>query len=110
MLIRKFGWREYNYGWSPPFSIKASNSHNVIFWIRPQNSEKTFLISECSTQQNIFTEYKFIVTNHQKSEVDLTKSKEFTIINNSELIKLVRDFEACNEEYKRHFKLNRILK
>jgi hypothetical protein len=26
------------------------------------------------------------------------------------LMRLIKDFEACKEEYKRHFKLNKLLK
>ena len=117
MILRKMGWSEYREGfWRSTISFKNVNlsgsdqSIKVMYYIQPLNSEKTFIITEFLDKQKSIVEYKFIVTNHQKSEVDLTKSKEFTIINNSELIKLVRDFEACNEEYKRHFKLNRILK
>ena len=31
------------------------------------------------------------------------------IKSNIDLMRLIKDFEACNEEYKRHFKLNKLL-
>ena len=43
--------------------------------------------------------YKFVVGK---------KSTEFN--SNIELIKLIIEHEACNEEYQRHFKINKLLK
>ena len=112
MFIRKIGWSEYTGSlWRPPISIKnILDTENVIYYIQPLNSEKTFLISESSNKQNKFKQYKFIIVNSNKSQIDILKSINILIKSNLDLMRLIVDFEACNEEYKRHFKLNKILK
>ena len=112
MFICKIGWSEYTGSlWRPPISIKnILDTENVIYYIQPLNSEKTFLISESSNKQNKFKQYKLIIAKTNKSEVDLLDSIQIQIKSNLDLMRLIRDFEACNEEYKRHFKLNKILK
>jgi len=111
MLIRKIGWSEYTNSWRPPISIKnVPDGYNAIYYIQPIKSEKTFIITEVSDKQKLFIEYKFVIVNSNKPEVDFLNSLQVEIKSNVELMKLVRDLEACNEEYKRHFKLNRILK
>jgi hypothetical protein len=111
MFINKMGWSEYNnIMWRPPISIKnVLDSENVIYYIQPLKSEKTFLITESKSKQNPIKEYKFIIVNN-KSDIDLLNSIQIYIKSNMDLMKLIKDFEACNEQYQRHFKLNKILK
>ena len=113
IFIRKIGWSEYQEGyWRPTISIKnlSNQPAKVLYFIQPINSEKTFLITELSNKQKAFVEYKFVIANSNKSEIDFLDSIQIDIKSNVELMKLIKDFEACNEEYKRHFKLNKILK
>jgi hypothetical protein len=46
--------------------------------------------------------------NSYKFVVGKNKSIEFN--SNTELLRLIIENEACNEEYKRHFKLNKLLR
>ena len=117
MLLRKMGWSEYQEGyWKPTILIKnlhlkgENQSFNVIYTIQPLNSEKTFLITEFSDKQKAFMEYKFVIVNSNKPEIDFLDSTQMDIKSNIDLMRLIKDFEACNEEYKRHFKLNKLLK
>ncbi len=117
MFIRKIGWSEYREGyWKPTILIKnlqlkgENQSFNVIYTIQPLNSEKTFLITEFSDKQKAFIEYKFVIVNSNKLEIDFLDSTQMDIKSNIDLMRLIKDFEACNEEYKRHFKLNKLLK
>lgn len=113
IFICKVGWSEYTTSFragagaaynKPNFS---SIKENVIYYIKPLNSKKIFLINEFSNKQNKIKQYKFIIMNQSQDEID---SIEIEIKSNLELMRLIIDFEACNEEYKRHFKLIKILK
>lgn len=117
MILRKMGWSEYREGfWRPTISFKNVNlsgsdqSIKVLYYIQPLNSEKTFIITEFLDKQKSIVEYKFIIVNSNKPEVDILNSIQIEIKSNVELMTLIKDFEACNEEYKRYFKLNKILK
>ena len=117
MILRKMGWSEYREGfWRPTISFKNVNlsgsdqSIKVIYYIQPLNSEKTFIITQFLDKQKSIVEYKFIIANSNKPEVDILNSIQIEIKSNVELMTLIKDFEACNEEYKRYFKLNKILK
>jgi hypothetical protein len=117
IFIRKMGWSEYHEDcWRPAISIKNLNlkgedeSFNVIYMIQPVNSEKTFLITEFSDKQKAFIEYKFVIVNSNKLEIDFLDSTQVDIKSNIDLMRLIKDFEACKEEYKRHFKLNKLLR
>jgi hypothetical protein len=117
MFIRKMGWLEYQQGyWKTSISIKnlslkgENQSLNIIYTIQPVNSEKTFLITEFSDKQKAFIEYKFVIVNSNKLEIDFLDSIQMDIKSNIDLMRLIKDFEACKEEYKRHFKLNKLLR
>ena len=55
-------------------------------------------------------EDKFVIVNSNKFEIDFLESTQMDIKSNIDLMRLIKDFEACNEEYKRHFKLNKLLR
>ena len=117
MLLRKMGWSEYQEGfWRSTISFKnvtlseSNQSLKVVYYIQPKNSKKTFIITEFSDKQNSFVEYKFVIADGNKPEVDFLNSKQIDIKSNVELMRLIKDFEACNESYQRHFKLNKLLK
>jgi len=96
MLLIKMGWTEYKWGYSnSPF---FDDPNLVKFYIRKET--KYIIIKEIERKKQILkNSYKFVVGD-----------KEIYFNSNMELLKLVINHEACNEEYKRHFKLNRILK
>jgi hypothetical protein len=101
------GWSEYPNLWRPLISIKnVELKEDVLYFIQPLGVEKTFLISRVLDKQNEIIEYKFTIVNNGGFEISISKNIE----SNTDLMKLIIDFEACNEKYKRHFKLNRILK
>lgn len=111
MFIKKIGWIEYVNAWSPAISIKnIRDLENILYYIQPFDSEKIFLISNFLDKQNETNEYKFIIVNSLGTEVDILNSISIKIKSNTDLMKLIIDFEACNDQYKRHFKLNKILK
>ena len=60
---------------------------------------------------NTIVEYKFISIQGNTKDLNFNdKSDEVSIGSNLELMKIVYDFEACSEDYQRHFKLNKLLK
>jgi len=85
-------------GWSDNRTWKIRNDL-VKFYIR--TSTIFILIKELSEEEKQISKnlYKFIVGE---------KSIEFN--SNIELLKLIIEHEACNEEYQRHFRINKILK
>ena len=71
----------------------------VKFYIRKETIY--ILIKELSEEEKQISKnlYKFVVGKN---------SIEFN--SNIELLKLIIEHEACNEEYQRHFRINKILK
>ncbi len=91
------GWSD-NRTWrlnSPTFD----DNELVKFYIRKETIY--ILIKELSEEEKQISKnlYKFVIGNN---------SIEFN--SNIELLKLIIEHEACNEEYQRHFKINKILK
>ena len=98
MLLRKMGWIDHS---SPTFNSPRFDHDDgcVRFYIRP-NTIYIF-IKELTEKEKLISKnlYKFVVGKN---------SIEFN--SNVELIKLIIEHEACNEEYQRHFKINKLLK
>lgn len=96
LLLRKLGWSEYN---SNYFNRPSFNDDSIKFYIRPET--QYIFIKKLTDEEKQMSKnsYKFVVGKN---------SIEFN--SNVELIKLIIEYEACNEQYKRYFKLNRILK
>ena len=97
MLLRKMGWTDHG---SPTFNSPRFDDDGLVkFYIRPGTIY--FFIKDIPEEekQKSKNSYKFVVGN---------KSIEFN--SNMELLKLIIQNEACNEEYKRHFKLNKLLR
>jgi hypothetical protein len=71
----------------------------VRFYIRPETIY--FFIKELSEEEKQISKnsYKFVIG-----------KREIQFDSNIELIRLIIENEACNEDYKRHFKLNKILR
>lgn len=114
MLLRKMGWTDNgsdgNSGWIRQFSLRSSSAPNinspvfddnesVRFYIRPEKIY--FFIKELSEEEKQISKnlYKFVI---DKQEIEFNS--------NFKLIKLIIEYQACNDEYKRHFKLNKLLK
>ena len=102
MLLIKMGWSETNRRFDP-LKIKSSiifdDNETVKFYIKTMDI--FIFIKELTEKEKLISKnlYKFIVGE---------KSLEFN--SNIELIKLIIKHEACNEEYRRHFKINKLLK
>ncbi len=98
MLLRKMGWTDHS---SPTFNSPRFDHDNgvVKFYIRPGTIY--IFIKELSEEEKQISKnsYKFVVGK---------KSIEFN--SNIEMLRLIIENEACNEDYKRHFKLNKLLK
>jgi hypothetical protein len=111
VFIRKVGWSEYIEGyWRPTITFKKKlEEEEVVYYIQPIKSKETYLISKYLDKQNGIIKYKFIIAN-SRSEIDLLKSTKIEINSNLDLMKVIKDYEACNEEYQRHFKLTKLLK
>lgn len=97
MLLRKMGWTDHS---SPTFNSPRFDDNDLVrFYIRP--STIYFFIKDISEEekQKSKNSYKFV---YNKREIEFNS--------NMELLRLIIENEACNEEYKRHFKLNKILR
>ncbi len=97
MILRKMGWTDHS---SFTFNSPRFDDNELVkFYIRPKTIY--IFIKELSEKEKLISKnlYKFVVGK---------KSIEFN--SNIELIKLIIEHEACNEEYQRHFKINKLLK
>ena len=97
MLLRKMGWTNHSsFTFNSP---KFDDNELVKFYIRPKTIY--IFIKELTEKEKLISKnlYKFVVGEN---------SIEFN--SNVELIKLIIEHEACNEEYQRHFKINKLLK
>ena len=118
-IIQKMGWFDY----SPTRGLyhnrwtqKKKKSYNLFdgdeyvrYFIEFENRNEFFVIKELTKEekQSSKNRYKFI-TVYQTDDDVLFTVKEFN--SNKELFKLIIDNEACNSDYERHFRLNKILK
>ena len=91
------GWSDNS---SPTFNSPRFNDNDVVkFYIRPGTIY--IFIKELSEEEKQISKnsYKFVIG-----------KREIQFDSNIELIRLIIENEACNEDYKRHFKLNKILR
>ena len=101
MLLIKMGWTDH----SDRARRKSFLDDNELirFFIEARNELGTiyFFIKDIPEEekQKSKNSYKFVYSN-----------KEIEFISNMELLRLIIKNEACNEDYKRHFKLNKILR
>ena len=94
------GWTDYSSEKRSVFGSPKFNDNDLVkFYFKPNTIY--FFIKELSKEEKQISKnsYKFVVGKN---------SIEFN--SNMELLKLIIDNEACNEDYKRHFKLNRLLR
>lgn len=116
-MIQKIGWFSYHpsVGLGIEFPGLFNDDGFVKFFFIDKSKNLVFLIKEMTSEekQKSKKEYKFIQFNTSyKDFIDL-KSLNMKVDNfnsNEELWKLIIENEACNEDYQRHFRLNKILK
>jgi len=97
MILRKMGWTDHS---SPTFNSPRFDDNDLVrFYIKPDTIY--FFIKDISKEEKQISKnsYKFVIG---KQEIQFNS--------NIELIRLIIENEACNEDYKRHFKLNKILR
>jgi hypothetical protein len=101
-------------GWCDPnfwrFILKKINIDYVEF--DPTSLRFFFddyLLNTCYIiKQNEEKKYNFLVIDYSQKKGKVMKALD--INSNVELINIISDLECCNDDYKRHFKLNKILK
>ena len=118
-MIQKMGWFEYSSTrglYQNRWTSNKKRSYNLFdadddvrYFIEFENRDEFFVIKELTKEekQNSKNRYKFITVNQSEEDISFI-IKEFN--SNEELFKLVIDNEACNSDYERHFRLNKILK
>lgn len=116
-ILQKMGWTMYytSYGLGPNLANLFNDDDLVRFFILDDVKKLCYIIKEMSPDEKQKTKnsYKFIRFNIP-SELKLVDIKKLNLKvdffnSNESLIKLVIENEACNEDYQRHFKLNKIL-
>ena len=116
-ILQKMGWTKYyiSYGLGPNLANLFNDDDLVRFFILDDVKKFCYIIKEMSPDEKQKTKksYKFIRFNIP-SELKLVDIKKLNLKvdffnSNESLIKLVIENEACNEDYQRHFKLNKIL-
>ncbi len=111
-------------GWTPYHSFHGipvlgkhkkinvlENKDLIKFHIYDQEKKVCFIINEQTIKEKQISNklYNFIIIelfDDNKS----TSTKMIQFSSNEELLKLIMEHEACDEEYQRHFRINKILK
>lgn len=116
-LLNKMGWLDYSpiRGLYYNKYFNSKNTYNLFqndplvrYFIEFGEKGNFFVIKELSESEKQKSKnlYKFIKVEINKDK-PIFNSEEFN--SNIELLKLIKSNFACNEEYQRHFKLNKIL-
>ena len=118
-MIQKMGWFDYSSTrglyhnrWTSnkkkSYTLFDSDEY-VKYFIEFENRSDFFVIKELTKEekQKSKNRYKFIRVTQTDDDVKFIVD-EFN--SNEELFKLVIENEACNSDYERHFRLNKILK
>lgn len=112
-MIHKMGWWLYhpNLGLGFDYPGLFVNDNWVRFFFIDKSNDMIFIIKEMTPKEKQKTKslYKFIEFNYN----DIKNSTPPNIKNfnsNQQLWKLIIENEAYGENYKRHFRLNKILK
>lgn len=122
-ILQKMGWTKYytSYGLGPTLANIFNEDDLVRFFILDNEKKFCYIIKEMSVEEKQKTKnsYKFIRFNipentdislkHKITDIKKLKIKVDFFDSNESLMKLVIENEACNEDYQRHFKLNKIL-
>lgn len=117
-MILKMGWCSYDptLGLGLDYPGLFTNDYMVRFFFIDKERELIFIIKEMTPdeKQKAKNSYKFIQFNVYKENeiIDLNniKIKVDNFTSNEDLWKLVIENEACDGNYQRHFRLNKILK
>jgi len=113
-LLRKMGW--YDYSYSIGLGQRIGNKYTLFesdplvrFFIDREDISVCFIIKELSPSEKQKSKklYKFIIADYNSGLPDM---KTFEFNSNEELFKLIIKYEACNDDYQRHFKINKLLK
>ena len=80
----------------------------VRFFIVFQNKKICYLIKELTREEKQKSKklYKFIMLDYGNADPNFNVN---SFSSNYEMFKLIIKFEACNDAYQRHFKINKIL-
>jgi hypothetical protein len=115
-LLHKMGWIKYSGSRGIGMGPQIFDEDPLVkFFFDDKSRKNCFLIKELDTDEKQKSKnlYKFVLLDYSNM-VDKSKFKpKFETVefnSNIELMKLVIDFEAANDTYQRHFKLNKILK
>lgn len=117
-ILQKLGWTKYyqSYGLGPSLANLFNDDDLVRFFLVDSERNYCFLIKELSPDEKQKTKksYKFIRFNIPEDirKYDI-KKLNFVIHHfdsNQQMLKLLIENESAGEDYKRHFKLNKLLK
>jgi hypothetical protein len=118
-MIQKMGWFEYSATrglYQNRWTSNKKKSYNLFdsddfvrYFIEFENRNEFFVIKELTKEEKQISKnrYKFIIVSQSDDDISFN-IKEFN--SNEELFRLIIENEACNSEYERHFRLNKILK
>jgi hypothetical protein len=105
LLLNKFGWKNNPYGYDNKLKKGyhyTFTSNDTIFGIAEEDNEVYFVISKKHDYKKYPIQYNF--------RAILDKSKNRILIkSNIELFGLIKQYDACNKDYQRHFRISSIL-
>lgn len=104
------GWREYSRNRGLGLFNFFQDEKCVKFFITIEEKKLCYLVKSKTgkEKQKSKNSYKFIILEY----LDIKSPKIVTVDfeTNIELLNLIIEHGACNEEYRRHFKISKILK
>mgnify|MGYP007057093527 CR=1 FL=1 len=116
-MINKMGWISYSENIGIGLTVKNQIVYTLFdedpyvrFFFDDKSNNKLYVIKEFTDneKQKSNNLYKFIQVDYD-SEFQKPKFKITEFKNNLELFKLIINSESCNEEYIRHFRINKLL-
>lgn len=118
-IIQKMGWIDYSPTrglYKNRWALNKKKSYNLFeddeyvrYFIEFEERDIFYVIKELTKEekQKSKNRYKFVIVNKTVDDI-LFEVEEFN--SNTKLLELIIKYEACNEEYQRHFKINKLLK
>lgn len=109
-LICKMGWTSYSRLRGIGILNFFEDDELVKWFIKVDNIKTCYLIKSSTEKekQKGKKAYKFIILEY--GDIKNSKFQIEFFEGNTELLGLIIKYESCNEEYKRHIKINKVLR
>lgn len=109
-IITKMGWKSYHPFHGLPIKLTFKDDNKIKFFILDKERKTCFVIKQTIDKQIAKNTYNFVIVENCFDKIQPSKLKVIKFSSNLELLNIIKEYEACNEDYQRHFKINKLLK